>query len=494
MQKYTSKGITIFRLWRKILEVKKMRLHSGKNASQFPEKRGKFITVGCFKTAEILFAAATNHMLAMFVHFKGLGPENSSPYKSGTKTTERIISELQGKTTQIQSLDAQPTVSDILNRVSSVQFNQLAEDRLIQNGAKKQASTNRKRLSHSEKTVEKETYQYPKLFSEFLDQQRDSYNEGIIEGKELFEKYCEAGASYLKKKDLWNFLEKKESVVPYQNQFTGSLPVGYGAHKLLNVQSHKLLADMSSLEEEKLHDDILFEGDIDDEQKMFPEEFCDSDNANDIKLKKEQSFRNKNNREWYVSKALNDRITYLHIKRAIKIIIPREYVSRERSRRHIASNYLPGLEPINSDHNVQKYRFYAFKLSSGYHLGKIIFLEDQGNPVVSSNSANAHMTFRALILSEQGENQFTYSSPLKISRWLNIDRVYSEVHLTSINGGRYLLGKNSENIFRGIQKKQLEFEDFMLAKKLSSDVSLEYVEVEDIVDRKADKLSYQYLY
>ena len=219
-----------------------------------------------------------------------------------------------------------------------------------------------------------------------------------------------------------------------------------------------------------------------------------SDNANDIKLKKEQSFRNKNNREWYVSKALNDRITYLHIKRAIKIIIPREYVSRERSRRHIASNYLPGLEPINSDHNVQKYRFYAFKLSSGYHLGKIIFLEDQGNPVVSSNSANAHVTFRALILSEQGENQFTYSSPLKISRWLNIDRVYSEVHLTSINGGRYLLGKNSENIFREIQKKQLEFEDFMLAKKLSSDVSLEYVEVEDIVDRKVDQLSHQYLY
>ena len=293
---------------------------------------------------------------------------------------------------------------------------------------------------------------------------------------------------------MWNFLEKKESVVPSQNQFTGSLPVCYGAQKLLNVQSHKLLADMSSLEEEKLHDDILFEGDIDDEEKMFPEEFCDSDNANDIKLKKEQSLRNKNNREWYVSKALNDRITYLHIKRAIKIIIPREYVSSERSRRHIAANYLPGLEPIDSDHNVQKYRFYAFKLSSGYHLGKIIFLEEQRNPVISSNSANAHVMFRALILSEQGENQFTYSSPLKISRWLNIDRVHSGVHSTSINGGRYLLGKNSENIFREIQKKQLEFEDFMLAKKLSSDVPLEYVEVEDIVDRKVDQLSHQYLY
>ena len=83
------------------------------------------------------------------------------------------------------------------------------------------------------------------MFSEFLDQQRDSYNEGIIEGKELFEKYCEAGASYLEEKDLWIFFEKKESVVPSQNQFTVSLPVGYGGHKLLNVQSHKLLADMS---------------------------------------------------------------------------------------------------------------------------------------------------------------------------------------------------------------------------------------------------------
>ena len=72
---------------------------------------------------------------------KGLGPKNSSPYKSGTKTRERIISELQDKTTQIQSLNAQPTVREILNKISSVQFNQLVEDeeyRLMQNGQRSQ--------------------------------------------------------------------------------------------------------------------------------------------------------------------------------------------------------------------------------------------------------------------------------------------------------------------------------------------------------------------
>ena len=34
----------------------------------------------------------------------------------------------------------------------------------------------------------------------------------------------------------------------------------------------------------------------------------------------------------------------------------------------------------------------------------------------------------------------------------------------------------------------------MLAKNLSSDVSLDYVEVEDIVDRNVDQLSHQYFY
>ena len=91
---------------------------------------------------------------------------------------------------------------------------------------------------------------------------------------------------------MWNFLEKKENAVSSQNQFAGSLPVGDdGPYKLLNVRSYKLLAVMSSLEEEKLKDDILSEGDIGGEEKMFPEEFCDSDNANYIKLKKEESFK-----------------------------------------------------------------------------------------------------------------------------------------------------------------------------------------------------------
>ena len=41
---------------------------------------------------------------------------------------------------------------------------------------------------------------------------------------------------------------------------------------------------MSSLEYKKLKDDIPSTGDIGDEQKMFPGEFCDTDSAYYVKL------------------------------------------------------------------------------------------------------------------------------------------------------------------------------------------------------------------
>jgi len=72
----------------------------------------------------------------MFLHFKELGPEWASPYRSGTKVTERIISEMQGKTNEIQSLDSQPTFADMLQKSSSVQFNLNAKVRLEHAGVK----------------------------------------------------------------------------------------------------------------------------------------------------------------------------------------------------------------------------------------------------------------------------------------------------------------------------------------------------------------------
>lgn len=104
-----STGITIFRLWRRHLELKRLRLHALPNASKIKERTGHFLTYGAYTTAELIFSAASLHCLAMFLPFKDFGPSLCSPHRSGTISTEKIIGQLQGKTTNIQSLDTSPT-------------------------------------------------------------------------------------------------------------------------------------------------------------------------------------------------------------------------------------------------------------------------------------------------------------------------------------------------------------------------------------------------
>ena len=153
VQKSVSCAITIFCLWKKVL--KKLSLHSKSGAKHNPARRGKFITYDCDRTADILFSAATIHQLAMFLHFKSLGSIWASPYNSGTKTTERIIGEMQGKTTELQNLDSQPTFGHMLERCSKVQFNLNAKQCLSSSRASVKASNKRKNMAFAFKEIKR---------------------------------------------------------------------------------------------------------------------------------------------------------------------------------------------------------------------------------------------------------------------------------------------------------------------------------------------------
>ena len=59
-----------------------------------------------------------------------------------------------------------------------------------------------------------------------------------------------------------------------QNQFRASLPLVYGPHKLLSIRSDKLLADMSSSEEEKLQDHIYLRVILVMKEKCFLRSFA----------------------------------------------------------------------------------------------------------------------------------------------------------------------------------------------------------------------------
>ena len=121
IQMSVSTGITIFCLWRRYLELNKMRLHALPNTSKIKEKRGHFLTCGAYTTAELIFSAVSSHCIAIFLHFKKFGPSLCSPNCSGTISTEKIIGQLQRKTTNIQTSDTS-TFGDMLNRSKDLQF------------------------------------------------------------------------------------------------------------------------------------------------------------------------------------------------------------------------------------------------------------------------------------------------------------------------------------------------------------------------------------
>ena len=66
MQESVSSAITVLRLWKRVVEIKKMPLHSRRGVKSDPTKCRKFLTNRCYTTAEILFSAATLYQLAMF--------------------------------------------------------------------------------------------------------------------------------------------------------------------------------------------------------------------------------------------------------------------------------------------------------------------------------------------------------------------------------------------------------------------------------------------
>ena len=97
----------------------------------------------------------------------------------------------------------------------------------------------------------------------------------------------------------------------------------------------------------------------------------------------------KGGKNWKVSKYVDGKLTYIHVSQAIKILFPREYVSRCRQKRHWASKYLPGKEPFIPTHDIFKYCDVALMVTQKgkrlYHIGRVEAMEStrDGSEVTS---------------------------------------------------------------------------------------------------------------
>ena len=447
IQKALSTGISILRLWKRYLELKKMKFHSQKNAAKIKERRGNFITYGAYTTSELLFSAGCQHSLAMFLHFKHLGPEVCSPHRSGTITTEKIIGQLQGKTNQLQSLDTSPTYADMINKTKDLAFiNEALSELSSYEGIRIPATSNRK-LSHFQVRKGNDTrYQYPCNYREFLERQRSMHRAGVKQAQDFIRKYLpDEFETTLTVNGYWEMpytFTKPADIIIVSDQ-----PPSYDKLEVFLDEN-----TTNSVENEVVTENLLIENEedefvgqpsqldeVDEEQQITPAKTEKLGSDDDEDLDSEQPGDRKS--KWYIER----NGSLIHVKKALKLLIPREFISKERSRRHWVSNSLhSSLKPIDPSHDVIQFRDVGIADKDNFFILHILsILSEDGKELVSTSSKCRH-TVRGIIYRDVESNQYGFVSSVFVSRWLPVSKVLMEVVLETDSNGLAKLSERSE--------------------------------------------------
>ena len=187
--------------------------------------------------------------------------------------------------------------------------------------------------------------------------------------------------------------------------------------------------------------------------------------------------------KWYIEKDGS----LIHIKRALKLLIPREFISKERSRRHwVADSLHTSLVPIDPSHDVIQFRDVAIRDGNSYFIIHILsIISEDGRELVSASSKRKHMN-RGIIYRDVESNKYGFVSTVFVSRWIPISQVVMEVVLENGSDDRAHLSERS----------QLDLES-ILANDECSEVGLEEIpdnadvnkcyEVEEIIDVRLNR-------
>lgn len=390
VQESVSAGKAVLDHWRKYLELKGLLLNSGPGAANNPDRRGRYLTYGCHMTARIQWAAATYYNLALFLHFKAMGPMWSSPFYASTVATEHIIGQIQGKTTEFQCLDAQPTVSAILNRCTAAEANHETSRLLRGQGIKVGVSHRRKTVLDKRRyNAEQQDYKYPDTYTEFLTQQREAHDRGIKLALSWMEKYLPNGfMALLKENNSWGIPYKVESLVGQQQFDPDQCSAGYEKFNTPKMNNEP--------QRESVTDDT-----IEYKENSCPQDYHDQTDSNDDEdsldfFKEDEQNKEEGTSKWYITRQVGKSTTNIHVKRAIKLLIPREYISRERRKRHWVHKHLPGLEPIKPEHDIVRFHDYALKHRSGFKVARLVSVESQkeGKQLISASKVENNVKLR----------------------------------------------------------------------------------------------------
>ena len=143
-----------------------------------------------------------------------------------------------------------------------------------------------------------------------------------------------------------------------------------------------------------------------------------------------------------ISKVEDGKLNYIHIYQAIKVLLPREYIARCCQRRHWASKFFPGKEPLNPERDIVLFGDVAIKkVSDGNSFYLIACIEciestKDGTGVPSLKlKDNPPVRVRCSVYDSTDDGYYEVGDDIVLTSWRSPRGILGTVQLLPISEG-----------------------------------------------------------
>ena len=456
-------GLTMLRLWRKYLQLTKGRLTAQKGASSNPAKRGNFLTAQTYESLEIQSHAAIDHQLALFLHGGNNAANYASPKNASTVATERFIGQTQAKTAHYHSLNQEPSVADVVDRVSKIQHNintiqKLAKYKVVAPSLSNRKKTTAQFVQHAATC----DYSDPQSYTEFIVELSEAFRRGCDEGRFLMERLPKTFKETLVADGSW----LQPYTYHYANvQLVSNIPTYNKISVRVNISGLE-----ESSDEEKQPDSA--------ESSELLSAYSAEKNANVcVNSEKHDDTADKGFRVIRNGKGIT-------LSQAIKLAIGgKDYMSKDRTKKHRAPAFLPNMQPIPKGESVVRSSNYAVKVKGNAEVIHISSLEQHDGKSLTSTTLTSKARFRGTILDwDKISNAVSRPVSTRFTKWMPVKDIIGEIVLEEKDGINILTSESVSML------KEAGFIEYHAEEQETEENTLpdEYFEVKDIIDQRID--------
>ena len=160
---------------------------------------------------------------------------------------------------------------------------------------------------------------------------------------------------------------------------------------LFDLEGH--VCDMiSDLESDICNDELINECSVSSEESF---DICEDDDETDDTETVDDS--SESSKKCYITKLEGEKLSKIHIKKALKLLIPREFISRNRSQRHFSAKYLPGHQTVDPTYDISIFSDVAIKTilkkRLSFHIAKVASIRSVEGTDKMSISSKAKACF-----------------------------------------------------------------------------------------------------